>query len=175
MHARKSHTFIFWSRLPSSPVTHFCASCLINISLPPCHFFVTFCQHFVSLGPGPRQLQRYLVIPGGHAVEAGVRLQHRHQLREVGEEVWRHVEVLLQHDGVARRGEQLEGGAQAGLVMLRDARVADPDGRVLHAAQPEQLGHGARLVVEPVDEDGDHVGVGAVSGEQRAQHPAGDQ
>ena len=53
-----------------------------------------------------------LVVPGGHAVEAGVGLQDGHQLGEIGEEVGGDVEVLLQQDCILGVGEQLEGGGK---------------------------------------------------------------
>ena len=41
----------------------------------------------------------------------------------------------------------------------------------LDTSQPEEPRDGHGLLVEPVDEDGDHFGVGAGRGEEGAQHP----
>lgn len=54
--------------------------------------------------------------------------------------------------------------------MLRDACILGADRRVLNTAQPKQLGHLQRLLEVAVDEDGDHVRVGAVRRQQAAQH-----
>ena len=85
-------------------------------------------------------------------------------------EVLGHVEVLLQHDSVGRPREHRKYGGERYFVVLGDACGAGPHGRVLHAAQPKQAGHRQRLLEEAVDEDDDHVGVGAGGGEQGLQH-----
>ena len=36
-----------------------------------------------------------LIVPGGDAVHAGIRLQQRHQLTEVGEKVQGHIQVFF--------------------------------------------------------------------------------
>ena len=64
-------------------------------------------------------------------------------------------EVLLQDDDVLGLGVDLEGGPEGGVVVLADPRIPLADRRVLDAAEAEQLGHGQRLRVEAVYEDGD--------------------
>jgi len=54
--------------------------------------------------------------------------------------------------------------------VLRDPGVFDANRCVLDATQAEQFGHLEGLLEVAVDEDGDHVRIGSVGGQQTSQH-----
>ena len=56
-----------------------------------------------------------LVVPSADAVDGGILLEEPDCLAEVGEEVGRDVEVLLQDDGVLGGRVDVEGRSQGGL------------------------------------------------------------
>ena len=56
-----------------------------------------------------------LVVPSADAVHGGIPLEERDGLAEVGEEVGRDVEVLLQDDHVLGRRVDVERRSQGGL------------------------------------------------------------
>ena len=62
---------------------------------------------------------------------------------------------------------------ERGCVKLSTVEVGftQPIASCLYAAQPEEPCDGQGFLVEPVDEDGDHLGVGAGRRQEGAQHP----
>ena len=64
--------------------------------------------------------------------------------------------------GILGPGEELEGGAQTRLVVLRDPRVSQPEWSMLYPTKAKETGHCQRFGVEAVDEHGDHLRPGPV-------------
>ena len=112
-----------------------------------------------------------LVIPRRDTVQCRISLENIDQLREVREEVWRHIQILLQNYGVLGIREDLEGWWETWLVVLRDASIPHSNRSVLNTSETKQLRHSQRFIIEPVNEHSDHVWIGSISWEQRSEHP----
>ena len=63
--------------------------------------------------------------------------------------------------GILGPGEELEGGSQAGLVVLGDPCVPQAKGGMLHPTEAKETSHCQRFGVETIDEHCDHLWPGA--------------